>query len=84
MTATHRGHGQSIGKGMRLDLMMAEFLGKETGYCKGRGGCMHIADFSVGQPRGERDRRRRHPDRRRLRAEPETAADAVHHGVLLR
>jgi TPP-dependent pyruvate/acetoin dehydrogenase alpha subunit len=48
MTATHRGHGQSIGKGMRLDLMMAEFLGKETGYCKGRGGCMHIADFSVG------------------------------------
>ena len=48
MTATHRGHGQSIGKGMRLDLMMAEFLGKETGYCHGRGGCMHIADFSVG------------------------------------
>jgi TPP-dependent pyruvate/acetoin dehydrogenase alpha subunit len=48
MTATHRGHGQSIGKGMRLDLMMAEFLGKETGYCKGRGGCMHIADFGSG------------------------------------
>lgn len=48
ITATHRGHGQSIGKGMRLDLMMAEFLGKETGYCKGRGGCMHIADFASG------------------------------------
>jgi pyruvate dehydrogenase E1 component alpha subunit len=48
MTATHRGHGQSIGKGMRLDLMMAEFLGKEMGYCKGRGGCMHIADFASG------------------------------------
>jgi TPP-dependent pyruvate/acetoin dehydrogenase alpha subunit len=48
MTATHRGHGQSIGKGMRLDLMMAEFLGKESGYCKGRGGCMHIADFGCG------------------------------------
>ena len=48
MAATHRGHGQSIGKGMKLDLMMAEFLGKETGYCKGRGGCMHIADFSAG------------------------------------
>jgi len=48
ITATHRGHGQSIGKGMRLDLMMAEFLGKETGCCKGRGGCMHIADFSAG------------------------------------
>jgi len=48
MTATHRGHGQSIGKGMRLDLMMAEFLGKETGCCRGRGGCMHIADFAAG------------------------------------
>ena len=48
MAATHRGHHQSIGKGMRLDRMMAEFLGKETGYCKGKGGCMHIADFSVG------------------------------------
>jgi pyruvate dehydrogenase E1 component alpha subunit len=48
MTATHRGHGQSIGKGMKLNEMMAEFLGKETGYCKGRGGCMHIADFSIG------------------------------------
>jgi pyruvate dehydrogenase E1 component alpha subunit len=48
MAATHRGHHQSIGKGMSLDRMMAEFLGKETGYCKGKGGCMHIADFSVG------------------------------------
>jgi pyruvate dehydrogenase E1 component alpha subunit len=48
MAATHRGHNQSIGKGMSLDRMMAEFLGKETGYCKGKGGCMHIADFSVG------------------------------------
>jgi pyruvate dehydrogenase E1 component alpha subunit len=48
MTATHRGHGQSIGKGMRLDRMMAEFLGKQSGYCQGRGGCMHIADFSTG------------------------------------
>ncbi len=45
---THRGHNQAIGKGMRLDRMMAEFLGKETGYCHGRGGCMHIADSSVG------------------------------------
>jgi len=48
ITATHRGHGQSIGKGMKLDKMMAEFLGKQTGYCEGRGGCMHIADFSIG------------------------------------
>lgn len=46
--ATHRGHGQSIGKGMDIRRMMAEFLGKATGFCKGKGGCMHIADLSVG------------------------------------
>jgi len=45
---THRGHNQGIGKNMDIKLMMAEFLGKETGYCKGKGGCMHIADFSKG------------------------------------
>ena len=45
---THRSHGQAIGKGMDIKKMMAEFLGKETGYCKGKGGCMHIADFTVG------------------------------------
>jgi pyruvate dehydrogenase E1 component alpha subunit len=48
ITQTHRSHGQGIGKGMDVKRMMAEFLGKETGYCKGKGGCMHIADFSVG------------------------------------
>jgi pyruvate dehydrogenase E1 component alpha subunit len=48
ITQTHRGHNQGIGKNMELKRMMAEFLGKETGYCKGKGGCMHIADFSVG------------------------------------
>ena len=45
---THRGHNQAIGKGMEVDRMMAEFLGKATGYCQGKGGCMHIADFSRG------------------------------------
>ncbi len=45
---THRGHNQSIGRGMSIPRMMAEFLGKATGYCKGKGGCMHIADFSLG------------------------------------
>ena len=45
---THRGHNQAIGKGMGLKRMMAEFTGKATGYCKGKGGSMHIADFSVG------------------------------------
>ncbi len=46
--ATHRGHGQSIGKGMDINRMMAEFLGKETGYCQGKGGCMHIAGLEEG------------------------------------
>ncbi|NTU74862.1 MAG: thiamine pyrophosphate-dependent dehydrogenase E1 component subunit alpha [Anaerolineaceae bacterium] len=40
----HRGHGHTIAKGADLTLMMAEFLGKEAGYCRGRGGSMHIAD----------------------------------------
>ncbi len=42
----HRGHGHFIAKGADINLMTAEFLGKENGYCKGRGGSMHIADFS--------------------------------------
>jgi pyruvate dehydrogenase E1 component alpha subunit len=46
--ATHRGHGQSISKGMDVNRMMAEFMGKSTGVCKGKGGCMHIADISAG------------------------------------
>ncbi len=43
---THRGHGHCIAKGADINLMMAEFMGKETGYCRGRGGSMHIADVS--------------------------------------
>jgi len=43
----HRGHGHFIAKGASIDRMMAEFLGKETGYCKGRGGSMHIADVKA-------------------------------------
>lgn len=42
----HRGHGHFISKGADINLMMAEFLGKENGYCRGRGGSMHIADFT--------------------------------------
>jgi TPP-dependent pyruvate/acetoin dehydrogenase alpha subunit len=44
----HRGHGHTIAKGADLTLMMAEFLGKERGYCRGRGGSMHIADIPGG------------------------------------
>jgi len=46
--STHRGHGHTIAKGAKTDRMMAELFGKSTGYCKGKGGSMHIADFSVG------------------------------------
>ena len=48
LISTHRGHGHCIAKGARLDKTMAEILGKETGYCKGKGGSMHIADFDIG------------------------------------
>ena len=41
----HRGHGHTIAKGADITLMMAEFIGKEPGYCRGRGGSMHIADI---------------------------------------
>ena len=44
----HRGHGHTIAKGADLTIMMAEFLGKESGYCRGRGGSMHIADIAGG------------------------------------
>ncbi|MDY0243047.1 MAG: pyruvate dehydrogenase (acetyl-transferring) E1 component subunit alpha [Rhodospirillaceae bacterium] len=46
--STHRGHGHSVAQGAKLDLMMAELFGKATGYCKGKGGSMHIADVSLG------------------------------------
>jgi len=48
ITSTHRGHGHLIAKGGDLKLMMAEIFGKSTGYCKGKGGSMHIADVDLG------------------------------------
>jgi pyruvate dehydrogenase E1 component alpha subunit len=47
VTSTHRGHGHTIAKGADLTRMTAELLGRETGFCRGKGGSMHIADFSV-------------------------------------
>ena len=47
ITSTHRGHGHCVAKGGNLDQMMAEVLGRVTGYCRGKGGSMHIADFSL-------------------------------------
>lgn len=48
IVSTHRGHGHCIAKGADLKRMMAELFGKKTGYCKGKGGSMHIADYSSG------------------------------------
>ena len=48
ITSTHRGHGHCIGKGAEVARMFAEFFGRETGYCRGRGGSMHIADPARG------------------------------------
>ena len=48
ITSTHRGHGHLIAKGGDVKLMMAELFGRKTGYCKGKGGSMHIADVDLG------------------------------------
>jgi pyruvate dehydrogenase E1 component alpha subunit len=48
ITSTHRGHGHCIAKGADLRKMFAELMGRETGYCKGKGGSMHIADLDTG------------------------------------
>jgi pyruvate dehydrogenase E1 component alpha subunit len=48
ITSTHRGHGHCIAKGADLEKMFAELLGREGGYCKGKGGSMHIADLATG------------------------------------
>jgi TPP-dependent pyruvate/acetoin dehydrogenase alpha subunit len=48
IVSTHRGHGHSLAKGARMDRMFAELFGRVDGYCRGKGGSQHIADFSVG------------------------------------
>jgi TPP-dependent pyruvate/acetoin dehydrogenase alpha subunit len=48
ITSTHRGHGHAIAKGHDVRLMMAELFGKETGYCRGMGGSMHVSSINLG------------------------------------
>jgi len=48
ITSTHRGHGHCLAKGAKVDRMFAELLGKASGYCRGKGGSMHIADQDTG------------------------------------
>ena len=47
MASNHRGHGHCIAKGAQMDKMMAELMGRDTGYCRGLGGSMHIADMEL-------------------------------------
>src|ERR1700737_560203 len=48
IVSNHRGHGHCIAKGADVNRMMAELFGRRAGYCKGKGGSMHIADFDIG------------------------------------
>src|SRR5438445_11775251 len=48
VSSTHRGHGHLVAKGGDLKLMFAELYGKATGYCKGKGGSMHVSDLNLG------------------------------------
>jgi pyruvate/2-oxoglutarate/acetoin dehydrogenase E1 component/TPP-dependent pyruvate/acetoin dehydrogenase alpha subunit len=48
ITSTHRGHGHLLAKGGKMDRLLAEIAGREDGYCRGKGGSMHIADFGLG------------------------------------
>jgi pyruvate dehydrogenase E1 component alpha subunit len=48
LAATHRGHGHAIAKGARAPRLMAELMGRVAGYCSGKGGSMHVADFEIG------------------------------------
>ena len=59
ITSTHRGHGHLVAKGGDLPRMMAELMGKATGYCGGKGGSMHINDLVARDARGQRRRRSR-------------------------
>src|ERR1041384_3784104 len=52
ITSTHRGHGHCLAKGAAVDKMFCELLGKEPGYCHGKGGSMHIADQDTGKRLG--------------------------------
>ncbi len=74
ITSTHRGHGHLVAKGGDFRPMMAELMGKTTGYCKGKGGVDAHQRPRPRHARRQRHRRRRHPDRRRRGASPASTA----------
>ena len=73
ITSNHRGHGHAIAKGADPTRMMLELYGRAGGYCRGKGGSMHIADFSVGMLGANGVVGGRHSDRGRRRAGSEDA-----------
>ena len=84
ITSTHRGHGHCLAKGATPDLMFAELLGKEAGYCKGKGGSMHIADPATGQPWRQRHRLRQRGHRHGCGLRFEVPEERSRCGLLLR
>ena len=68
IASTHRGHGHFLAKGGDPHAMIAEIYGRATGICRGKGGSMHVADFSKGHPRRQRHRGRGDRARRGRRA----------------
>jgi TPP-dependent pyruvate/acetoin dehydrogenase alpha subunit len=84
ITSTHRGHGHCVAKGAEFKEMFCELLGKEEGYCRGKGGSMHIADQSQRQSGRQRHRRRLDGDRHRAGAYRQTAGQGRRDRLLLR
>ena len=83
--STHRGHAHILAKGAEPKYMFAECFGKVTGYCKGKGGSMHIADFSKGHSGRKRRCGRRVPDYDRCGPFHKAARDRPgRHGVFRR
>ncbi len=84
ITSTHRGHGHCLAKGASVDLMFAELLGKEAGYCKGKGGSMHIADPATGNLGANAIVARKHRHRHRRGIFGAASGHGSSGGVLLR
>ena len=84
ITSTHRGHGHCLAKGASPDRMFAELLGKEAGYCKGKGGSMHIADPDTGNLGANAIVARQHRHRHRRGVFGQASGHRSGRGLLLR
>ena len=84
ITSTHRGHGHIIAKGGDFRLMYAELFGKATGYCRGKGGSMHISDLELGVLGANGIVARQRPHRRWCRVRQPVPQQRPGHGLLLR